>query len=63
MNQVYLDLLAASEEASIKEGLMGMGTAADVPKLFRAIGRVSMVRGLGFSAADVPKLFRVRGLC
>ena len=38
--KVYLDLLAASEEASIKEGLMGMGTAADVPKLFRAIGRV-----------------------
>ena len=43
MDQVYLDLLAASDEASIKEGLMSMGTAADVPKLFRAIGQVSRV--------------------
>lgn len=38
--EMYLDMLAASDEASIKEGLMGMGTAADVPKLFRLNGKV-----------------------
>lgn len=38
--EMYLDMLAASDEASIKEGLMGMGTAADVPKLFRLSGKV-----------------------
>ena len=38
--EVYLDMLAASDEASIKEGLMGMGSAIEVPKLFRCNGRV-----------------------
>ena len=39
---VYLDMLAASDEASIKEGLMGKGSAADVAKLFRCSGKASL---------------------
>ena len=39
--EIYLDMLAASDEASLKEGLMGMGSATDVPKLFRINGKVN----------------------
>ena len=38
--EIYLDMLAASDEASLKEGLMGMGSAMEVPKLFRLNGKV-----------------------
>lgn len=38
--EAYLELLAASEEADVREGLVGMGSAPDVPKLFRCNGRV-----------------------
>ncbi len=38
--EVYLDMLAASDEASIKDSLMGMGSAVEVPKLFRNHGKV-----------------------
>lgn len=38
--EVYLDMLAAADEASVKEGLMGMGSAADIPKLFRSNAKV-----------------------
>lgn len=43
---VYLELLAASDEASVRDGLMGMGTAPDVPKLFRCTGKASAARTL-----------------
>ena len=39
--ELYLEMLAATDEAVIaKEGFTAMGSASDVPKLFRCNGKV-----------------------
>jgi hypothetical protein len=39
--EAYLDMLAAAPgEDAWKDGLLGMGTGSDIPKLFRCTGKV-----------------------
>ncbi len=40
---VYVEKLAAADESAWKDFLEGMGTGADIPKLFRHAGKVHIL--------------------
>ena len=53
--QLYVELLGSQDEAAWKEWLIGMGQAADVPKLFKHSGKI---RNKHLSKRDTEKLVK-----